>query len=79
MARNLIIGAIEGYTFDQIAPFFLSLRKVKFAGDVVVFSREIDATEARQRYLKLRDRISPRKPIDTLARMLRSSSTSAMV
>jgi hypothetical protein len=34
--------------------------------DIGLFSRQIDAPEARQRYLKQRERTSPRKPIDTL-------------
>jgi hypothetical protein len=44
MARNLIIGAIEGYGFEQIAPFFLTLRKVNYAGETVIFHRRIDAS-----------------------------------
>jgi len=48
MARNLIMGAIEGYQFDQIAPFFLTLRKVRYEGDVVIFSRGADGVTAER-------------------------------
>ena len=52
MARNLIIGAIEGYRFEQIAPFFLSLRKVNYTGQTVIFHRDIDAA-CRERLWEL--------------------------
>jgi len=43
MARHLIIGAVEGYRFGQMAPFFLSLRRVNYQGETVIFHRGIDA------------------------------------
>lgn len=47
---NLVLGAIRGYTFEQIRPFVVSLKRTAFDGDVVllwnnVSSETLDALE----------------------------------
>ena len=36
--KDVILGTVGGYNFEQIKPFLTSLRKVGFAGDLVLFA-----------------------------------------
>lgn len=40
---NVVIGAARGYSFEQLRPFFLSLRRTGFAGDSVLLWSELSA------------------------------------
>lgn len=43
MKKNLIIGLIKNYNFDQIEPFIFSLKKTNYNGDVVFFYENINS------------------------------------
>lgn len=40
--KNLILGLVRGYNFEQIEPFLLSLKKTTFQGDVCFLVSQID-------------------------------------
>ncbi|KGP91150.1 hypothetical protein N780_17755 [Pontibacillus chungwhensis BH030062] len=48
--RNLIMGLISHYSWEDIKPFFLSLEKVNYSGEVVMFFEHIN--EETQNTLK---------------------------
>ncbi len=41
--KNLILGAVRGYRFNQLKPFVESLRRTTFNGDLILVSNELDA------------------------------------
>lgn len=45
MADNVILGMAENYTFDRLSPFFGSLRKTGFSGEVYLFARRMNFIE----------------------------------
>jgi hypothetical protein len=48
--KNLVLGAISGYSFEQLAPFIFSLRRTGFMGDIVfLYSRLSSGTLAELR------------------------------
>jgi hypothetical protein len=46
--RNLVLGAIRGYQFKDLAPFVKSLRQTSFDGDVVFLWNSVDEETRRQ-------------------------------
>ncbi len=36
IGKNLVLGAVRGYTFEQLRPFVVSLRRSGFSGDLVL-------------------------------------------
>jgi hypothetical protein len=50
--KNLILGAVKGYEFEQIKPFLISLINSGFEGDVCFLSANLSpkTTEALQEY-----------------------------
>lgn len=46
--KNLVLGAIRGYQFSDLAPFVKSLRQTAFDGDVVLLWNTIDDETRRQ-------------------------------
>ncbi|MFX1295164.1 MAG: hypothetical protein ACFFD2_09980 [Promethearchaeota archaeon] len=40
--KNLILGLIKGYNFEQIRPFIISLERTKFKGDLILFYSDIN-------------------------------------
>lgn len=53
MKKNLVMGAVSGYEFDQISPFVISLRKTGFAGDICFFASGL--SDRTRHYLNLLD------------------------
>jgi hypothetical protein len=45
---NLILGQAYNYTFEQLAPFVISLRQTGYTGDVVLFVNRVDEETKRQ-------------------------------
>jgi hypothetical protein len=45
---NLILGQAYNYTFEQLAPFVVSLRQSGYTGDVVLFVNRVDEETKRQ-------------------------------
>ncbi|MDR3400923.1 MAG: hypothetical protein P4L99_00365 [Chthoniobacter sp.] len=45
---NLILGQAYNYTFEQLAPFVISLRQTGYAGEVVLFVNRVDEETKRQ-------------------------------
>ena len=41
--KNLVLGAIKGYSFEQIRPFVVSLKRTPFDGDLVLFCSRVSA------------------------------------
>jgi hypothetical protein len=50
--KNLILGAVKGYEFEQIKPFLTSLKNSGFKGDVCFVAANLspETTEALQEY-----------------------------
>src|SRR5882724_6830907 len=38
---NLVIGAVRGYSFEQLRPFIVSLKRTSFAGDLVLLWNQL--------------------------------------
>ncbi len=38
---DLVIGAVRGYTFDQLSPFVISLKRTSFKGDLVLLWNQL--------------------------------------
>lgn len=45
---NLVIGAIRGYTFSDLAPFVISLKRSNFRGDLVLLWNSVDESTRRE-------------------------------
>ncbi len=41
--RDLVIGAVRGYCFEQLRPFVVSLKRTSFNGDLVLLWNSLDA------------------------------------
>lgn len=41
MKRNLVMGAVSGYSFDQLRPFITSLQQTSFTGDIVILYTDL--------------------------------------
>ncbi len=41
--KNLVLGAIKGYSFEQIRPFVVSLKRTAFDGDLVLFCNRVSS------------------------------------
>ncbi|MBC8032313.1 MAG: hypothetical protein H7Z16_19675 [Pyrinomonadaceae bacterium] len=42
--KNLVLGLVKGYTFEQIYPFVASLRATDYTGDICLFYSDLDAS-----------------------------------
>lgn len=42
--KNLVMGLVKGYTFEQIYPFVASLRGTDYAGHICLFYSDLDAS-----------------------------------
>lgn len=46
--RDLVMGIVENYTFEQLRPFVVSLRNSGYRGDVVLFHQRVDRATLAQ-------------------------------
>lgn len=48
MDKDLVIGAFEGYNFQQLKPWIYSLKETGFSGDIVLIGIEVDPHTKQQ-------------------------------
>ena len=53
--KNLIMGIIQNYDFEDLKAFIVSIRKTSFEGDIILFIKDIDKLTQKKlmRYLMI--------------------------